>query len=94
MIQAQELTKRYGGTTAVDRLRFTVRPETVTGFLGPNGTGKPCTGLWHSRLLPRAEIAGEQVDRREADVHPLPRLKGLQVGVGHHQVNSASLDGE
>jgi ABC-2 type transport system ATP-binding protein len=25
---------------AVDRLSFTVRPGTVTGFLGPNGSGK------------------------------------------------------
>lgn len=28
---------------AVDRLSFTVRPGTVTGFLGPNGSGKHTT---------------------------------------------------
>ncbi|NEE13063.1 ABC transporter ATP-binding protein, partial [Streptomyces sp. SID7499] len=39
MIEATELTKRYGGRTAVDRLSFTVRPGRVTGFLGPNGAG-------------------------------------------------------
>ncbi|MEU7332033.1 ABC transporter ATP-binding protein [Streptomyces parvus] len=43
MIEATELTKRYGGTTAVDRLSFTVRPGVVTGFLGPNGAGKTTT---------------------------------------------------
>lgn len=43
MIQATELTKRYGGRTAVDRLSFTVRPGRVTGFLGPNGAGKSTT---------------------------------------------------
>jgi ABC-2 type transport system ATP-binding protein len=43
MIQAHELTKRYGRKTAVDRLSFTVRPGTVTGFLGPNGAGKSTT---------------------------------------------------
>src|SRR3981189_2686521 len=43
MIEAQQLTKRYGETTAVDRLDFTVRPGTVTGFLGPNGAGKSTT---------------------------------------------------
>ncbi|MEU9838057.1 ATP-binding cassette domain-containing protein [Actinomadura sp. NPDC048032] len=43
MIEIRELTKRYGGTTAVDRLSFTVRPGTVTGFLGPNGAGKSTT---------------------------------------------------
>ncbi|MFJ6573818.1 ABC transporter ATP-binding protein [Streptomyces sp. NPDC091292] len=43
MIEATELTKRYGGTTAVDALTFTVRPGLVTGFLGPNGAGKSTT---------------------------------------------------
>ncbi|MFD9907321.1 ABC transporter ATP-binding protein [Streptomyces sp. NPDC059063] len=43
MIEAKELTKRYGGTTAVDDLTFTVRPGRVTGFLGPNGAGKSTT---------------------------------------------------
>ncbi|UYQ65530.1 ABC transporter ATP-binding protein [Streptomyces peucetius] len=43
MIEATELTKQYGGTTAVDRLSFTVRPGVVTGFLGPNGAGKTTT---------------------------------------------------
>ncbi|MFB9573195.1 ABC transporter ATP-binding protein [Streptomyces yanii] len=43
MIEANELTKRYGATTAVDRLTFIVRPGHVTGFLGPNGAGKSTT---------------------------------------------------
>ncbi|MFB6944618.1 MULTISPECIES: ABC transporter ATP-binding protein [unclassified Streptomyces] len=43
MIEVNELTKRYGSRTAVDRLSFTVRPGRVTGFLGPNGAGKTTT---------------------------------------------------
>lgn len=43
VIEVNELTKRYGGRTAVDRLSFTVRPGQVTGFLGPNGAGKTTT---------------------------------------------------
>ncbi len=43
MIEAQGLTKRYGGKTAVDDLSFVVRPGVVTGFLGPNGAGKSTT---------------------------------------------------
>jgi ABC-2 type transport system ATP-binding protein len=43
MIEVRELTKRYGGTVAVDGLSFQVRPGTVTGFLGPNGAGKSTT---------------------------------------------------
>ncbi|MER5731818.1 ABC transporter ATP-binding protein [Streptomyces sp. NPDC002138] len=43
MIEVNELSKRYGAKTAVDRLSFTVRPGLVTGFLGPNGAGKTTT---------------------------------------------------
>jgi ABC-2 type transport system ATP-binding protein len=43
MIDVQHLTKRYGETTAVSDLTFTVRPGIVTGFLGPNGAGKSTT---------------------------------------------------
>jgi ABC-2 type transport system ATP-binding protein len=43
MIEASGLTKRYGGTLAVDDLSFTVEPGRVTGFLGPNGAGKSTT---------------------------------------------------
>ena len=43
MIEVHELVKRYGSSTAVDGLSFTVRPGRVTGFLGPNGAGKSTT---------------------------------------------------
>lgn len=39
MIEAHELTERYGDKTAVDSISFTIAPGTVTGFLGPNGAG-------------------------------------------------------
>ena len=43
MIEAQDLTKIYGGKAAVDHLSFTVEAGRVTGFLGPNGAGKSTT---------------------------------------------------
>ena len=43
MIEARSLTKRYGRTAAVSNLTFTIRPGMVTGFLGPNGSGKTTT---------------------------------------------------
>jgi ABC-2 type transport system ATP-binding protein len=43
MIEARELTKRFGRKTAVDHLSFTVHPAQVTGLLGPNGAGKSTT---------------------------------------------------
>ena len=43
MIEARDLTKRFGDKVAVDHLSFAVQPGRVTGFLGPNGAGKSTT---------------------------------------------------
>jgi ABC-2 type transport system ATP-binding protein len=43
VIEARELTERYGGTTALHSVSSTIAPGTVTGFLGPNGAGEPTT---------------------------------------------------
>ena len=43
MIEARNLSKRYGGKLAVDHLSFTVTPGKVTGFLGPNRARKSTT---------------------------------------------------
>jgi ABC-2 type transport system ATP-binding protein len=43
MIEVRSLSKRYGGTLAVDDVSFTVEAGQVTGFLGPNGSGKSTT---------------------------------------------------
>ena len=42
-ISTRDLTKRYGGTDAVDGLTFEVPSGVVYGFLGPNGAGKTTT---------------------------------------------------
>ncbi len=43
MIEVRSLTKRYGARVAVDDLSFVVKPGVVTGFLGPNRSGKSTT---------------------------------------------------
>lgn len=37
------LRKRFGATTALDGMTFTVAPGEITGFVGPNGAGKSTT---------------------------------------------------
>ncbi len=78
MLELQDVTKRYGSTTAVDGLSFTARPGAVTGFLGPNGAGKS-TAL---RVLlgldrpdaGRALIAGRPYADRRAPLHEVGSL--------------------
>ncbi len=43
MIKTENLTKKFNGTLAVDRLSLEVREGEVFGFLGPNGAGKTTT---------------------------------------------------
>ena len=42
-LQTEELTKRFGARTAVDRLSMHVERGDIYGFLGPNGAGKSTT---------------------------------------------------
>jgi ABC-2 type transport system ATP-binding protein len=43
VIELAGLTKEYGARVAVDDLTVTIHPGRVTGFLGPNGSGKTTT---------------------------------------------------
>jgi len=43
MIEAKNLTKRFGDTLAVDSISFTVNKGGIVGLLGPNGAGKTTT---------------------------------------------------
>jgi ABC-2 type transport system ATP-binding protein len=42
-VVAENLTKRFGEFTAVDRVSFQIHPGEVFGWLGPNGAGKTTT---------------------------------------------------
>jgi ABC-2 type transport system ATP-binding protein len=43
LIDAENLTKKFGGITAIDDVTFHVNEGEVFGFLGPNGAGKTTT---------------------------------------------------
>jgi ABC-2 type transport system ATP-binding protein len=43
MLEVRDVTKRFGGITAVNHVSFTLQPGEVLGYLGPNGSGKSTT---------------------------------------------------
>ncbi len=43
MIVADNITKRFGQLTAVDRVGFSIERGEIVGFIGPNGAGKTTT---------------------------------------------------
>ncbi len=58
VIQAEELTKRYGRATAVDHISFAITRGEIFGLLGPNGAGKTTTILM---LLGLSEITSGSI---------------------------------
>jgi len=55
MIEVQNITKRYGDFTAIDRVTFTVDKGEVLAFLGPNGAGKTTTIRILTCFMPATE---------------------------------------
>src|SRR6202012_4450154 len=77
-IEVNGLRNRFGSTTALDGMTFTVEPGQVTGFVGPNGAGKSTTmrvilGL-DAPDEGRALIGGE---RYQSLRHPLSHVGSL-----------------
>ena len=70
MITAQNLSKKYKKTLAVDNLTFHVETGKVTGFLGPNGAGKSTT----MRLMLGLDTGGGETlyDEKPLYDHPQP----------------------
>ena len=78
IIEAHELTKKYGETTVVDTLNLKVEEGEVLGFLGPNGAGKTTTIRMLTGIIAAtsgyAAIAGQRTD---GDIESLHEKIGL-----------------
>ncbi|MDB4028515.1 ABC transporter ATP-binding protein [Flavobacteriaceae bacterium] len=51
-IRVENLTRQFGGLTAIQNVSFTVNRGEIVGFLGPNGAGKSTTMRILSGIMP------------------------------------------
>ncbi len=73
-IKTENVTKKYGNLTAVNKLNLEVEAKTVHGFLGPNGAGKTTTIKMIVGLLKPDEGTIRVLDREASGDKPEMRL--------------------
>jgi neutral amino acid transport system ATP-binding protein len=69
LLEVEQARKRFGGVVAVDDCSFAVEAGTITGLIGPNGSGKTTVFNLVTGYLPsdggRFRFAGETIRRPE-----------------------------
>jgi len=81
-ITTNNITKRFGKTTAVDQLSFDVYPGEIFGLLGPNGAGKTtCIRMILDIFQPDSGeisvLGGPMTDEKKNRIGYLPEERGL-----------------
>ncbi|HSG47639.1 MAG TPA: ATP-binding cassette domain-containing protein [Longimicrobiales bacterium] len=77
-VVVEDLTRRFGDFTAVDRVTFQVERGEIFGFLGPNGAGKTTTIKMLTGLLAPTEGHGWVAG---LDVHT--QRRGIRTRIGY-----------
>jgi ABC-2 type transport system ATP-binding protein len=103
LIEVQELSRRYGDFTAVDRVSFAVEEGEIVGILGPNGAGKTTIIRMVTGFLPptggRVTVAGKDLftepRRARRDIGYLPENVALypEMRVAEYLAYRARLEG-
>ena len=85
MIEVDTVSKRFGGTLALDRVSFAVEPGKVLALLGPNGAGKTTLVRILTTLLQpdsgHARVAGLDVGNDARTVRSMIGLAGQYASV-------------
>jgi ABC-2 type transport system ATP-binding protein len=94
LIDAENLTKKFGGITAVDDVTFHVNEGEVFGFLGPNGAGKTTTVrilcCLISKTSGQARVGGYEIGNNEFNSLKIRNIIGfLPDNVGLYEELSA-----
>ena len=72
LIEAEDLTKKFGGLVAVNNINFRILKGECFGFLGPNGAGKTTTMKMIHCVLPltsgKLTVAGMDVAKEGTEI--------------------------
>lgn len=100
ILDVQNITKKFGDFTAVDRVSFSVEPGRIFGILGPNGAGKTTSiRMMNYITIPdegEITIKGIPVGREtQPMIGYMPEERGLykKMKVGEHLIYLAQLKG-
>jgi branched-chain amino acid transport system ATP-binding protein len=78
-LRTENLTRRFGGLTAVDNVNFTLEPGEIVGIIGPNGAGKT------TLINVLAGIYGPSEGRvffYDEDISHVPAHRRAELGIG------------
>ena len=90
LLEVQELTCRFGGLVALNRVSFAVQPGEIFGLIGPNGAGK--TTLFNLIAGITAPSSGA-VLWRGAPITALPPFRRNRLGLARTFQNLRLFDG-
>ena len=65
LLEIKNLTKKFGGLTAIDKLDLVMEPQQIVGLIGPNGAGKTTVFNMITGIYPVTEgeivVKGEKI---------------------------------
>jgi ribose transport system ATP-binding protein len=88
LLQAENLTKRFPGVTALDRVCLTLFRGEVLGVVGENGAGKS-TLMKILAGVERPDSGRVSIDGRDVEIDSVHTALGLGVALIHQELNLA-----
>lgn len=86
MIQVESLRKSFGGRHALDGLTFSAADGSITGLVGPNGSGKTTTLRMITGLLQSdsGQVLVDGIDPAHDPLSARRRIGALTDGLGNY----------